>query len=142
MVSNQGRMAHASLMTSWRCSSCQTTAAEGQRKSRGQEGVADLGRRQQRYPENTEQALEEGQGSRDLAVTWQASTCLERLCILLASWSRLCFAFNINGCDKAQPGEACAKGYHLCAQMVQFWRSPRPLDPRDGGQPFAIEFCS
>ena len=28
---------------------------------------------------------------------------------------RLCFAYNINGCDKAQPGERCDKGYHLCA---------------------------
>ncbi len=28
---------------------------------------------------------------------------------------RICFAYNIDGCDKAQAGERCEKGYHLCA---------------------------
>jgi hypothetical protein len=33
----------------------------------------------------------------------------------LPDGSRLCFDYNTSGCDKAQPGEACDKGYHLCA---------------------------
>ena len=28
---------------------------------------------------------------------------------------RICFGYNIDGCDKAQAGERCEKGYHLCA---------------------------
>eukprot|EP00435_Cladocopium_sp_Y103_P056505 s1613_g19.t1 len=32
----------------------------------------------------------------------------------LPDGSRLCFAFNIGGCDGAQVGESCDKGYHLC----------------------------
>jgi hypothetical protein len=28
----------------------------------------------------------------------------------------LCYAFNLDGCDKAAPGERCAKGHHLCAR--------------------------
>eukprot|EP00435_Cladocopium_sp_Y103_P048021 s528_g14.t1 len=33
----------------------------------------------------------------------------------LPDGSRLYFAFNMNGCDKAQPGESCEKGWHICA---------------------------
>ena len=28
---------------------------------------------------------------------------------------RICFAFNINGCDKCKPGETCDRGKHVCA---------------------------
>ena len=33
----------------------------------------------------------------------------------LPNGSRLCFAYNIDGCNKAQAGETCERGYHLCA---------------------------
>ena len=33
----------------------------------------------------------------------------------LPDGSRLCFAYNIDGCNKAQAGETCERGYHLCA---------------------------
>ena len=29
---------------------------------------------------------------------------------------RRCFAFNLGGCDRAQAGEACDRGWHLCAR--------------------------
>ena len=29
---------------------------------------------------------------------------------------RRCFGYNLDGCDQAQPGEACPRGYHLCAR--------------------------
>eukprot|EP00435_Cladocopium_sp_Y103_P036948 s2957_g9.t1 len=29
--------------------------------------------------------------------------------------SRICFAYNIDGCSKAAPGESCEKGKHVCA---------------------------
>ena len=31
------------------------------------------------------------------------------------SGERICFAFNINGCDKCKPGETCDRGKHVCA---------------------------
>ena len=37
---------------------------------------------------------------------------------------RLCFAYNIDGCDKAEPGQACDRGYHLCA--VKNCHGPHP----------------
>ena len=28
----------------------------------------------------------------------------------------ICFGFNLDGCDKATPGERCHKGFHVCAR--------------------------
>ena len=29
---------------------------------------------------------------------------------------RRCFAYNLDGCTDAAPGEACSRGWHLCAK--------------------------
>ena len=33
-----------------------------------------------------------------------------------AQGRRRCFGYNLDGCDLAQPGEACPRGHHLCAK--------------------------
>eukprot|EP00434_Breviolum_minutum_P034375 symbB.v1.2.030424.t1/scaffold3428.1/size56978/3 len=47
--------------------------------------------------------------------TGRLPKALKGCCSSSSDGKRLCFAYNINGCDKAQPGERCDKGYHLCA---------------------------
>jgi hypothetical protein len=29
----------------------------------------------------------------------------------------ICYAFNLAGCDKAQPGKKCTHGWHVCAKV-------------------------
>ena len=31
----------------------------------------------------------------------------------------LCFAYNINGCTNAEPGQRCSKGFHICARCLE-----------------------
>ena len=38
-------------------------------------------------------------------------------CVAMDSQGRRrCFGYNLDGCDLAQPGEACPRGHHLCAK--------------------------
>jgi len=57
----------------------------------------------------------------------------------LPDGSRLCFAYNISGCDKAGAGEPCEKGKHLCATKGCHDKHPHYACPKksqhEGGSP-------
>lgn len=36
-----------------------------------------------------------------------------------ASGQHICFNYNLNGCDAAQPGEACPRGLHVCCKCFK-----------------------
>ena len=56
-----------------------------------------------------------------MSTAWNAGRLPEELrkngCVAADNQGRRrCFAYNLGGCDKAQPGEQCERGWHLCAR--------------------------
>lgn len=47
-----------------------------------------------------------------------------------ADGRRLCFAYNIDGCDQCGAGEECSKGWHLCATKGCEGAHPRSACPK------------
>ena len=46
-------------------------------------------------------------------------------CVSAVNGKRICFAYNIDGCDKAEAGAECPKGWHLCATKGCGEKHPR-----------------
>ena len=51
---------------------------------------------------------------------------LQGKCLQTPQGKRICFRFNLEGCDAAPPGAECPKGIHLCAEPGCLQPHPLP----------------